>query len=297
MAAYVSATSTQNGSAGRAGGLLRPAWRGLPMQLKDKIVAERLTVIAAGVAFYGLLAFIPTLSAMISIYGLVLDPQHITDQIESMSSLLPRQAAGVLIDPLRDLISTDRGALGLGFAGSLVLALWLSSAGMRALMKALNAAFEVRESRSFRRQIGISFLLALGAIFVVLLAMVAMVVLPVVIGWLGLGGALQSTMHLRWPIVAAAFWIGLVLLYRYGPDRVRPQWSWANWGALIAVLLWLAGSWAFSWYVGNFGNYNRTYGSMGAIVVLLVWFLLSAWAVLIGAAVNAIRLSRSRQNA
>jgi membrane protein len=263
------------------------------MRLKDKIVGDRLTVIAAGVAFYGLLASFPTLAALVSIVGLVVDPQQVSDHLRSLGSLLPPEAAEVLVGQLRDLVSTGSRALGLGFAGSLLLALWGSSAGMRVLMKALNAAYDVHESRSFVLRAGVSLLLALGAIFVVLFAMLAIVVVPGLIGWLGLDVVLQTTLQwLRWPIMAVTFWLGLVLLYRYGPDQ-RPPWSWADWGALVAVMLWLGGSSLFSWYVGNFGNFNKTYGSMGAVVVLLLWFLLSAWAVLLGAEINAIRQGRT----
>ncbi len=274
----------------RRDGAARADWRSLPLQLKDQVAADRLTVIAAGVAFYALLASFPTLTAMVSIYGLVLEPQQIEEQLRRLSSLLPPQAADVLTGQLRELSGTGSGALGLGFIGSVLLALWGSSAGMRALMKALNVAYDVHESRGFMLQIGLSLLLALGAMAVVLVAIVAIVVLPAVIDQLGLDGTLQTVLQwLRWPIIAAAFWFGLALLYRYGPDRERPRWSWANWGALAAVGLWLAGSAAFSWYVSNFGNYNRTYGSMGAVVVLLIWLLLSAWAVLLGAEINALR--------
>lgn len=295
MAAELSAASARGGHEGSAGSTVTRDGRWLPLRLKDKIAADRLAVIAAGVAFYGLLASIPTLTAMVSIYGLVLDPEHISDQLRRLSSLLPPQAADLLVGQLRDLSRTGGGALGIGFAGSLLLALWGSSAGMRALMKALNAAYDVHESRGFLRQVGVSLLLALGAIIVVLIAIVAIVVLPAATQLLGLSGGLQTALQwLRWPIIAGAFWFGLVLLYRYGPDRARAQWSWANWGALVAVLLWLFGSSLFSWYVGNFGNFNKTYGSMGAVVVLLMWFLLSAWAVLIGAEVNALRQGNSR---
>jgi membrane protein len=272
------------------GRVLRREGRRLAMRLKERIVAERIKVMAAGVAFYALLASMPALTAMVSIYGLVLDPQHISDQLRDLSSLLPPQAAELLMDPIQDLVDADHGSLGIGFAVSLVLVLWASSTGMRALMIAMNAAYGVRESRGVLRIIGMSLLFSGGAILVVLLAMVAIVVLPAASEVLGLGGALHSVfMWLRWPIIALAFWLGLVLLYRYGPDRETQARSWANWGALTAVLLWLGGSWAFSVYVGNFGRFNTTYGSMGAVVVLHLWFLLSAWAVLIGAVLNAVR--------
>lgn len=298
MKARSSAAGALGGGGGRPDAAVPARNRWLLWRLRDKIAADRLTVIAAGVAFYGLLASFPTLMAMVSIYGLVLDPRHIADQVQKLSSLLPPQAADFLVGQLRELVSTGSRTLGLGFVGSLLLALWGSATGMRALMKALNTAFGVHESRGFLLQVGVSLLLALGAMFVVLFAMLAILVLPVVIGLLGLEGVLRTALQwLRWPIIAGAFWLGLVLLYRYGPNRVRPQWSWANWGALVAVLLWLGGSSIFSWYVGNFGSFNKTYGSMGAAVVLLLWFLLAAWAVLIGAEINAIRHNQPTTNA
>ena len=269
--------------------------RALALQLKQQVSDDHLTVVAAGVAFYGLLAAFPALAALVSIYGLVFDAQQIGEQVASLGTVLPPEAAQLIGAQLEQLNQTDRGALGLGFAGSLLLALWSSSAGVRALMKALNIAYDVEEKRGFIAIVLRSLLLALGAIFVVIVAIVAIVVLPALSGVFELPETLAAAIAwLRWPIIALAFWVGLVLLYRWGPCRDRASWSWLNWGASVAVPLWLIGSASFSWYVGNFGNYNKTYGSMGAVVILLMWLLLSAWSVLIGAEINAtLRNTRS----
>jgi membrane protein len=143
----------------------------------------------------------------------------------------------------------------------------------------------------------VSLLLALGGVLMIVTAIIAVVLLPALSGYLRLGETLQWAIDwLRWPVIAAGFWVGLALLYRFAPCRDRALWSWANWGALAAVVIWLGGSAIFSWYAASFDTYNKTYGSLGAVVMLLFWFILSAWAVLIGAEINAIRTQPPRRD-
>jgi membrane protein len=264
--------------------------------LKEQISDDRLSVVAAGVAFYGLLAAFPTFTALVSVYGLVFDARQLSGHLDQLRQLLPPDAADLLIGQLLELNRAPRSALGLGVAGSVLLALWSSSAGMRALMKALNLAYGVRERRSVVAVVAVSVALALGAVLLIFMAIIAIVVLPLLSRLLGLGEGLRMALDwLRWPIIAAAFWVGLALLYRFAPCRDTAEWSWANRGAFAALGLWLGGSAIFSWYAANFGTYNATYGSMGAVVMLLLWFVISAWAVLIGAEINALRTHAARR--
>lgn len=263
--------------------------------LRTRVAQDRLTVIAAGVAFYAMLTIFPALAALVAIYGLALDPPHLTEQLASMAALLPPQAAELLTRQLLELAGVDRTALSFSAAGGLVLSLWSTSTSVRALMMALNVAYDAQEERGFFKRMSVSLLLTLGAIAGGIIAIIAVVLAPVAIAFLGLEPVLHGAVSfIRWPVVAAMFWLGVLAVYRYGPSRPTVGWSWINWGAAVATVLWLAGSVLFSWYVATFANYNKTYGSFAATAILLFWFLLSAYAVLIGAEINAQLESKVR---
>lgn len=264
-------------------------------ELKDQVARDRLSIVAAGVAFYALLAVVPALAALVAIYGLVFDPQQVSRQIAALSGLLPPQALDILLGELQNLARIDRGSLGWGAAVGLALTLWSASKGVKTLLEALNVAYGERETRGFIRLNALALLLTLGAIVTAALAIAAIVVIPAVVAFVGLDDQLGGLVaYARWPILAAAAAGGIAVLYRYGPSRAAPSWSLVAWGAVLATALWLIGSALFSVYVSNFGNFNRTYGSLAALVVLLTWFLLSAYAVLIGAELNAELERRAR---
>jgi membrane protein len=283
-------------SAERPQDIPKAGWTDILWRLKRRLAEDRLSIIAAGVAFYGLLSIFPALTAMVALYGLLFDPAQVTQQIESLRGMLPPQAADLLASQLQELSQTDRAALGIGVAGGVILSLWSASSAVKTLMEALNVAYGEEEKRGFLKRTAIALALTLGAIVATLAAIALVVALPAVIGFLGLGEPLEQLARwARWPIVALLAWAAIAVVYRYGPSRERPQWQWRSWGAGLAVILWLVGSALFSWYVTHFGNYNKTYGSMGAVVILLMWFLLSAYAVLIGAELNAQLERRARQ--
>ncbi len=274
----------------------RPGWRGTLVRIKDRSVADRLSVIAAGLAFYALLASFPALAAVVSIVGLVLDPQRVTESLALLRDVLPPQASDLFLEQLRELSRTSHAALGLGVAGGLLLAWWSSSAAVRALIKALDIAYDVDAQRGFLARLGLALVLSLVGAAAAVVAIAAVVVLPALGGVLG-AEARQIVYAARWPFIALVFWVGLLVVYRVGPSREPPRGARLVWGATAATALWLAGSALFSWYVSRFGTYNRTYGSMGAVIVLLLWFMLSSSAVLIGAEINAEleRQDRRRQ--
>jgi len=263
-------------------------WLDVLRRVKQQLKEDRLSIIAAGVAFYALLAVFPSLLAVVAIYGLVADPVEIERQANAMRSMMPAQAADMLLRQLQGLIATDRGALGFGAIVGILLALWSASAGVRTLMEALNVAYDEKERRGFLRFYSTALFLTLAGIVAVIVAIGIVVAVPIVLGFLGLDSVVDAILrYARWPLVAVFVMFGLAVLYRYGPSRDEPRWRWVSWGAAIATTLWLAGSAAFSLYVTRFGNYNETYGSAAAVVILLMWLLLSAYAVLIGAEINA----------
>ena len=272
-------------------------WLDIARRVKQQLKEDRLSIIAAGVAFYALLAIFPTLLAVVAIYGLVADPAEIERQANAMRSMMPSQAADMLLAQLHGLVATDRGALGFGAAAGILLALWSASAGVRTLMDALNVAYDEKERRGFLRFYSTALFLTLAGIVAVIVAIGIVVAVPIVLGFLGLGTVVDTIVrYARWPLVAVFVMVGLAVLYRYGPSRNEPRWSWVSWGAVIATAIWLAGSAAFSLYVTMFGNYNETYGAAAAVVILLMWLLLSAYAVLIGAEVNAEMERQTRRD-
>lgn len=269
-------------------------WLQTLSRVKRHLEANQISIIAAGVAFYFLLAVIPALTAMMSLYGLLFDPHDVIEQINGLGGILPGQALELLTVQLSDLAQTNRDALGLGVAGGLVLALWSSSVGVRKLMDALNVAYGVSESRGFIERTVLALALTLGALLVGVLAIAAIVLLPAAQGLLGLTSLLQVSLSLvRWPLVAVLFLLALGVLYRWGPSREGARWRWISWGAGVATVLWVVGSGLFSWYVTHFSSYNKSYGSLGGVVILLIWFLMSAYVTLIGAELDA-ELERSK---
>lgn len=262
---------------------------GLLRAVRARMAQDQLSIVAAGVAFYALLAIFPALIALVGVYGLLFDPHAVNQQIATLSGFLPHQAATLLVEELAEITTMDRTRLGVGSAAALVFALWSASGGMRTLMQALNIAYRLKEKRGTVRFYASALLLTLGAVLGTVVALALVVAIPAVIRFLGLGEALENVIgYSRWPILAAAALLGFSALYRYGPSHRptrRPRWL--SLGAVVAVLLWLGASALFSLYVGNFANYNKTYGSMGAGVILLTWFLLTAYCILLGSEINA----------
>ena len=262
--------------------------------LHRQIVRDRLGMVAAGVAFYALLAVFPALGALVALYGLAFDPNDVRSQIDALRGLVPGDALEVVTGELATVTQSTRSALGLGVAGGLALAVWSASKGVRTLMQALNVAYGTREQRGFFRRTALSLALTLGAIVMAALTMALLVAVPALLDLIGpLPGMEAVGAYARWPILAALATLGIALLYRYAPCRKRFALSSVAWGASVATALWLAGSAAFSLYVSSFASYGKTYGSIAGMVVLLFWFLLSAYAVLVGAEISA-ELERRR---
>ncbi len=266
----------------------KAGWRDIVLRVKDEQKKDNLSIVAAGVAFYSLLAIFPALVALVSIYGLVADPADVQRQLEAVGGLLPPEAFGVIEQQLREIVTASGGALGLGVIGGIVLALWSAARGMKAMIIALNITYGEEESRGLIRYNAVALLLTFGAIAFFALSVLLIVVVPALLATIGFPQALEPWIaYLRWPLLAALVIVALAVLYRYAPDRDEPRWRWVSWGSVLATALWLGASALFSIYVSRFGNFNEMYGSVGAIIILLMWFFLTAYMVLIGAEFNA----------
>lgn len=263
-------------------------WKHVLTRVYQAITEDRLLSLAAGVVFYGLLALFPAITALVSSYALFSDPATVGNQLAILENVMPAGGYRIVQEQVSRIGSATTGNLSLAFFGSLAVALWSANAGLKAIIDALNIVYGVREQRSFIRLNAVSLAMTVCTIVGLLLAIGAVVVLPVVLSYLPLGGAGATIVAwLRWPALILLLMIALALLYRFGPDCERPHWQWFSVGSVFAALGWLAGSVALSWYLSNFANYNATYGSLGAGVGLMLWLWITAIVVLVGAEFNA----------
>jgi membrane protein len=267
------------------------------LRLRQQISEDNISMIAAGVAFYGLLAIFPAITAFVSIWGLVADPAQVEQQFAAARGIVPADAWALLNEQLRSVASSSSTGLGWGVALGILVALWSAGAGVRALISALNIAYNEDEKRGFIKLYAVGFLLTVGLIGGAVLALIVIVAVPVALQFLPLG-ALSSTLIsvLTWLVMAAIVVLGLGVVYRYGPSRSRAQLRWITWGAIAAAILWLLASLLFQVYVANFANYTATYGSLGAVIALLMWLWVSAFVVLLGAELNAEMEHQTRKD-
>jgi membrane protein len=263
-------------------------WKDVLIRVKRRLADDHLSITAAGVAFYALLATFPGLLALLGVYGSIFDPRQLAEQLDFLQHQLEPEATNLLIFLIRGLSESDRAGAGLGIAGGALVTLWGASLGVRASMQALNVAYAETEKRSVIRRHAVALMLTVGAICVAFSIGLVLMSVPVATEWLKPSPPLQRLLfYARWPVVAVMFWLSLLVFYRFGPSRALPRWSWVSWGALLATAMWLVGTGVLAWYVASSRRYHQAYGSMGIVVLVLAWFLLSAFSVLMGAEVNA----------
>ncbi|MBV8739995.1 MAG: YihY/virulence factor BrkB family protein [Alphaproteobacteria bacterium] len=265
-----------------------PGWKDILLRLYQRISRDRILLIAAGVTFYLILAIFPGISALVSIYGLFFDPKSMVGHLDLVTGVAPGGAIDVLREQLTHLGQQSGTTLGISFLISLAIALWSATSGVKAIFDGLNIAYEEEEKRSFLNLTAIALMLTLGLMVFVVLLFAAVVALPVVLNYFPFRGLTNILLKIaRWPILLVLVAVALSIFYRYGPSRAEPKWRWITWGSASATLLWLAVSILFSWYVANFGSYNKTYGSLGAVIGFMTWVWLSIIVVLVGAQLNA----------
>jgi membrane protein len=263
-------------------------WFAILRRVKAEVKEDNVTLLAAGVAFYAMLAIFPAIIAVVTVYGMVADPAQVQTQVGEFAKSLPSGADELLSGQLKSVTQAGRQSLSIGLAVSLLAVLWAASGGVQGLVKGLNLVYDEKETRGFLKLRGLSLLLTLGAILMAVVAIALVAVFPAVIDDLKLGQAGELAASIaRWVVLALLVLAAVAVLYRYAPDRANPRWRWVSWGAVVALVLWLLGSIGFSWYVDNFGKYNQTYGTLAAVIILLLWLFLSAFAVLLGAEIDA----------
>jgi membrane protein len=263
-------------------------WKDILWRTYVRTNEDRLLATAAGVVFFGLLAVFPAITALVSCYGLFADPSTISANLQTLALMLPDGSFQIVQDQIGRVLTKGNTALGATFLFGLALALWSANAGVKAVIDALNVVYEEREKRSFIRLNLLSLAFTTGGLAALLLMVSAVVAVPLALDHLGLAPESQMIVSLsRWPLLLVILLGALAVLYRFGPSRRPARWQWLSVGTLVAALLWIAGSSLLSWYLSNFGNYNATYGSLGAAIGLMMWMWMSAIIVLCGAELNS----------
>ena len=272
----------------RPSGIPPEGWKDIFWRIWQQFTADRVTLIAAGAAFYLLLALFPALAVLVSLYGFVANPAAIADQAALLAGVLPEAGLEFIQDQLLSLATQNETTLSFGFVFGFLLTLWGANNGIKTLFEAMNIAYGEVEKRSFVRLNLIAFIFTLGAVAVSILFIGVVGVLPAVFAFVGLDHATEIMISLlRWPILFVVAATAISLLYRYGPSRKNAKWRWVTWGGGLATAIWLSTSILFSWYLANFANYNATYGSLGAVVGFMMWAWVSVVVVIMGAELNA----------
>ncbi len=265
-----------------------PGWKDILLRTYKEFNDDRVTMIAAAVTYFLLLSLFPTLTAFVSIYGLFTDPATVTEHLQMLSSFVPEGGMEILNEQLTRLATTGGGALSFALVISIALALWSASSGIKTLFEAMNIAYDERESRNFFKLNATALLFTLAGILGAILMIGAAVLVPLVLDFLGLGSGLEWLVRIgTYLLLALALMAGLAALYRFGPSRQQARWRWITPGAILATIAIIVLSLLFSWYAANFGNFDKTYGSLGGLIAMLTWIWISIIAVLIGAELNS----------
>ncbi len=263
-------------------------WRDIVARVWQNLGRDNTSLVSAGIGLHALLAVFPALAVLVSVYGMFASAADVPRDLQPFLGVLPGDAAKLITDQLQSLAMPQNHALGFGAIVATLVALWNSRQGMVSLMTATNIAYNERERRSLLHQVAISIAFSSGAVLIFLLLLLLGVALPLALQVVPLGrGATTAVLVLRWVLLWVFAVLGLAVAYRYAPDRQRPQWRWVTWGSVIAATVWILGSVVFSAYVQNFGSYGKTYGALGGVIVLVMWFYLTGFTIVLGAEINA----------
>jgi membrane protein len=263
-------------------------WKTILVDVKDQIAENNVVIVSAGVGFFGFLAIFPAIMALISIYGLAMDPRQIEEQLTKISSVVPEQTYEILKQRVENFINTSGGTLGWGTAFGILFGIWSANKGTKSLFTGVDIAYETKSNRGFLKQNGLTLLFTFGAIILIILSVALIVAFPAIVNKISLPGNIESLVSwLRWLIMALILVSCISLVYAFAPERKRPKFKWVIPGSLLATVLWLIASWGFSYYISNFGNFGEIYGSIAAVVILMLWLYLSSFIILLGAELNA----------
>jgi membrane protein len=263
-------------------------WKDIVWRTYNEMNSDRLLSISGGVAFFILFAIFPAITALVSAYGIFFNAATIGQELSLLQGVVPANVLSILNEQATRIASQSNRTLSIGFIAGILVSLWSAMGGVKALIDALNVIYEERETRSIFRLNLVALAFTLGGFAVFLIAIGAVVVMPLALSWVGLGGATTGVVQaLRWPALLIVLLVGLAVLYRYGADRRAPRWQWVSIGSVFASVVWIGASFLFSWYLAKFNTYNATYGSLGAVLAMMMWLWISSMVVLLGAELNA----------
>lgn len=263
-------------------------WVDIGKRVWHEMKADNVQIVSAGVAFYFFLAIFPTIVAAVSIYTLVLDPDRIEEQVSHLQLFLPEQAFGMLNNFLDPILEQSNHEIGWGLAISILISIWSSNKGTNALFKGVNIAYDENDTRNFVKKNLLTLLFTLGGVVLGFVSLLIVIFFPLLVKNLGVSPRIEHILTwLRWVILGLFLILALSMVYKIAPNRRSPRFMWVSWGAILGTIVWLGGSMAFSWYVGNFGSYDDLYGSFAAVAILMLWLFLTAFIVLMGAEINS----------
>ncbi len=277
-----------NNNHGATAALPRSGWWPILKRTFSEVSSDRVLAVAGGVTFYGLLSLFPAITVLVSVYGLVAEPDSISRLLQMLGTFLPEGALSIIGEQVTRIARTDQSSLSLAAIAGVLVAMWSANSATKAMMDALNIAYDAEEKRGFIKLnlVSLGFTLTAIAGLIIMIAVVAAV--PVILHLFWLGAVADVLIWAgRWPLIFGLILLALAVLYRYGPSRPNVRWRWITPGSFLAAVALVVFSMLFSWYAANVGKFNETYGSLGAAIGFMTWMWLSATIVLVGAELNA----------
>jgi membrane protein len=275
----------------------KAGWRDILTRVWTAVGKDNVTLISAGLSMYALLAVFPSLAAAVSIYGIFASPDDVIKDMNSFVGVLPPGTWDIFAKQLQDVASHAGGTLTATAAVALLVSLWSARSGMASLITATNIAYSEPEKRGFVRQILVSLAFTGAGVLTFLLMLLLGIAVPISLKVFGVSGSAEWVVGvLRWVLLWLFAVVGLAAIYRYAPSRTRPKWRWVTWGSVTAATLWLLGSLLFAIYVRTFGTYGKTYGALGGVIVLLMWFYVTSFTIVLGAEINAEMERQTRRD-
>jgi membrane protein len=266
----------------------KKGWKDIALRVKDRLKKDHVSIISAGIAYYFFLATFPAITAALSIYGLLMGPAEVAQQIGQLANVLPEQAHQLISNILEKQSEKSESSLGWSLVLSAVISLWIVNNGSKAVFQGVNIAYNEKDERGFFKLTAVTLLFTIAGIVIGFISIAMVVAFPALIDKIGLPSTLETIIQfLRWPILALIVMFALAALYKVAPHRKSPEFKWTSYGAIIATALWLGGSLLFGLYVNNFGRFDQTYGSFAAVIFLILWFFLTGFVILFGAEINA----------
>ncbi len=266
----------------------KSGWKKILLRVFERLMNNLIYIVSAGVAFYAFIAIFPAIIALISIYGLAVDPQMAQEQIQNLATMMPEEAYSIIEKQIQNLVETTSSALGWGTILGIAVSLWFANNGTKSIFTGLDFAYNTKSERSFIKHNAMTLLFTLCGIILLIISMGFIVIFPAVVQYIGLPENIENLINwLRWPLLAVLVVSAISLIYKYAPDRETPKFRWVILGAVTATLLWLLASWGFSYYVSNFADYGEMYGSIAAVVILMLWLFITSLTLLLGGELNS----------